>query len=64
MQIVGRITDEPLRSLLGYLALHNLHFQPISRGLLNLKDVVYYLGVTVFFLECSVRSLESWRWRE
>ena len=62
--MAGRITDEPLRSLLGYVALHNLHFQPISKGLLNLKDVVYYIGVTVFFLECAVRSLESWRWRE
>lgn len=62
--MAGRISDEPLRSLLSYVALHNLHFQPISRGLLNLKDVVYYLGVTVFFLECAVRSLESWRWRE
>ena len=53
-----------LNSLLNYVALHNLHFLPISRGLLHLRDVVYYLGVTVFFLECSVRSLESWRWRE
>lgn len=62
--MAGRITEEPLRGLLSYVALHNLHFQPISKGLLNLKDVVYYLGVTVFFLECAVRSLESWRWRE
>ncbi len=62
--MAGRISEEPLKGLLNYLALHNLHFLPISRGLLNLRDVAYYVGVTVFFLECAVRSLDSWRWRE
>ena len=59
-----RAGKKPLKGLLSSVALHNLHFLSISRGLLNLRDVVYYLGVTVFFLECSVRVLESWRWRE
>lgn len=62
--MAARVSEEPLRSVLSYLALHNLHFMPLSRGLLHLRDVVYYLGLTVFFLECSVRSLEAWRWRE
>lgn len=62
--MAARVSEEPLKGLLSYLALHNQHFVPISRGLLNLKDVAYYLAVTVFFLECAVRSLESWRWRE
>ena len=62
--MAGRISEEPIKGLLSYVALHNLHFLSISRGLLNLRDVVYYLGVTAFFLECSVRVLESWRWRE
>lgn len=62
--MVGRIVDEPLSGLMGYVALHNIHFRTFSQGTLNLRDVVYYLGVTVFFLECAVRSLESRFWRE
>ncbi|MBI4083779.1 MAG: ABC transporter permease subunit [Candidatus Lambdaproteobacteria bacterium] len=62
--MVGRITEEPLKTLFGTLALHNLHFQNFQRGVLNLRDVGYYLGVTLFFLEASVAALESWRWRQ
>jgi ABC-2 type transport system permease protein len=62
--MLGRITDEPLSGLMSYLALHNLHFRTFSQGTLNLRDVVYYLGVTWFFLECAARSLESRIWRE
>lgn len=62
--MLGKISDEPLSGLMGYLALHNLHFRTFSQGTLHLRDVVYYLGVTIFFLECGVRSLESRLWRE
>ncbi len=62
--MVARISEEPLKGLLSYIALHNIHFRTLSKGVVNLRDVVYYLGVIVFFLEVSVRSLEAWRWRE
>ena len=62
--MVARITDAPLSGLMSYVALHNLHFRTFSLGTLNLRDVVYYLGVTLFFIECAVRSLESRLWRE
>ena len=62
--MVARITDAPLSGLMTYVALHNLHFRTFSQGTLNLRDVVYYLAATVFFLECAVRSLESRIWRE
>ena len=62
--MIARITDEPLKGLMYYLALHNLHFRTFSRGTLHLRDVIYYCGVTIFFLECAVRSLESRVWRE
>jgi len=62
--MMARVTDEPMRSLFSYLALHNLHFTTFSSGVLNLRDVVYYLGLTLFFLEAAISSLESWRWRE
>jgi hypothetical protein len=61
---VAQVTDEPLKSLLDYLALHNQHFRPFSRGLVNFRDLLYYAGVTAFFLEAAVASLGAWRWRE
>lgn len=62
--LAARVTEPPLKEILSFLALHNTHFNNFSSGLLNMKDVVYYLSVTVFFLECTVLSLASWRWRE
>lgn len=62
--MAARVSDEPLRSVLNYLALHNQHFRTFSRGVFAWQDLAYYIGITVFFLEMAVRSLESWRWRE
>ena len=62
--MLARVTEEPLKELFAYLALHNRHFRPFSIGTLHLRDMVYYLGLTLFFLEAAARSLESWRWRE
>jgi hypothetical protein len=33
------------------------------RGVLNLKDVVFYVGVTYFFLLLSTKTLEAKRWQ-
>ena len=62
--MLAAVSQSPLRELFGYLALHNQHFNPFSRGTLHLRDLAYYLGVTLIFLEAATRSLESWRWRE
>ena len=59
--MLSLVVDDPFRDLFGYMSIHNNHFTPFSRGLVNLKDVVFYAGVMVFFLECSVRSLEAKR---
>jgi hypothetical protein len=32
-------------------------------GVLNLKDVVYYVGVTYFFLLLAIKTLEAKRWQ-
>jgi ABC-2 type transport system permease protein len=37
--------------------------QPFQRGLLDLRNVVYFLSVTVFFLLLTTRSLESRKWK-
>ncbi len=39
------------------------HFSNISRGVIDSRDVVYYLSVIFFFLFLAVRALESRKWR-
>jgi ABC-2 type transport system permease protein len=39
------------------------HLENFSKGVIDLKDTVYYLSVIVLGLFVSVRSLESIRWR-
>jgi ABC-2 type transport system permease protein len=55
--------DEPFRDLFQYLAIHNRHFTPFSNGMIHVRDVVYYVSVVMFFLECSVRTLQMRRWQ-
>ena len=59
--LLGNVVDTPFKELFGWLSIHNSHFVPFSNGIVHLKDVVFYLGMIVFFLECSVRMLESRR---
>ena len=59
--ILASVVDEPFRDIFSYLAIHNDHFKNFGKGLVHTKDVIYYLSMIVFFLECSVRALESRR---
>jgi gliding motility-associated transport system permease protein len=62
--MLAAVTEEPLKQFFAFVALHNIHFRTLSTGTLALRDVVYYLGLIVLFLEAAARSLEAWRWRE
>ena len=61
--MLAKVTEEPLKTLFYYTALHNMHFRTFARGILNLRDVVYYLSLILLFLEISISSLGAWRWR-
>lgn len=61
--LVGKVTDPPLNTFLAALALHNQHQDAFMSGLLRLDNVVYYVGVTYFFLLASTKTLEARRWR-
>jgi ABC-2 type transport system permease protein len=39
------------------------HFDSFSKGVLDLKDIVFYVSVIFFGLFLTARSLESLRWR-
>ena len=61
---LARVTDPPLRGLLAELDLWWIHFQQgFMRGVFNLKDAIYYLAVTYFFLLLAVKTLEAKRWQ-
>ncbi len=61
--MLSDVVDSPFKEIFSYVALHNTHFKPFSKGIVHSKDIIYYLSVIFFFLECSVRALESRRWR-
>lgn len=47
--------------IFSYLGL-GTHFDSISRGVIDTRDIVYYASVIGFFLFLNVRSLESRKW--
>jgi ABC-2 type transport system permease protein len=61
--MVADIVEPPFKDIFSYLAIHNKHFTPFSQGIVHTRDIIYYVSVVVFFLECSVRALEARRWR-
>ena len=61
--LLSGVVEEPFKALLSYLAIHNDHFNPFRQGMVNTKHIIYYLSVTAFFLEASVRVLKVRRWQ-
>lgn len=39
------------------------HFEPFSKGVLDAKDIIFYLSFIFFGLFLTARSMESLRWR-
>lgn len=56
--------DPPVRTVIEQADLWWVRYQGgFMRGVLNLKDVVFYVGVTYFFLLLSTKTLEAKRWQ-
>jgi ABC-2 type transport system permease protein len=51
----------PVSDVLGYLSIIT-HYGDFSRGLIDTRDIVYYLCVIAVSLFVSVRALETRRW--
>jgi ABC-2 type transport system permease protein len=52
----------PLSRVVAAVAIHGRHFTGFEVGVLQLKDVVYYLAVTYLFLLMAVKTMEAKRW--
>jgi ABC-2 type transport system permease protein len=61
---LARVIDNPLKDVFQQLDIWWVHYQgSFMKSILNLKDVVYYVAVTYFFLLLSVKTLETKRWQ-
>jgi len=61
--LAGKV-DPPLKDVIEQVDLWWVHYQyGFMKGILNLKDVVYYLAATYFFLLLSIKTLEAKRWQ-
>jgi len=59
---LASIVDPPLTKVFQGLAIHGMRFSGFQAGVLQLKNVVYYLSVTGFFLFLTTKTLEIQRW--
>jgi ABC-2 type transport system permease protein len=54
----------PLSTVLQDLGLWHAHFESsFMQGVFSLKDFVYYLAVTYFFLLLAIKTMEAKRWQ-
>ncbi len=60
---LAKIAGPPLDDVFGSMSLYDKHFQPFMKGVVNLRDVVFYLSLTFFFLMTTTKILEARRWR-
>jgi len=59
--LLAKVVDQPLKDIFSWLAIHNDHFTPFGSGVVNLKDLVFYFGMIIFFLESSTMALTGRR---
>jgi len=59
---ITAFNTESWAKVISYLSVVT-HFEPFSKGVIDTKDVVFYLSMIFFGLFLSARSLESLRWR-
>ena len=65
LYLLGRLTQflpEALQRLVAYLSIDG-HFENIGRGVIDTRDLIYYLSVMAVCLLVATLSLESRRWR-
>ncbi len=60
---VAKIASPPFEELIAYLSLHDKHFRPFMRGLISIKDVVFYVSLIYVAFVSATRILEARRWQ-
>jgi len=65
LYLFGRLTQfvpEQVRGIVSFLSIDG-HFENIGRGVIDTRDVIYYLSVMGVCLMVATTSLESRKWR-
>jgi ABC-2 type transport system permease protein len=62
IDIIGTLRQDAWAQVISYLSVLS-HFQPFAQGLIQTKDVVYFVCFIFFWLFMTVRSLEALRWK-
>jgi len=62
MNWVSSLGDSTLTKVVGYLSITD-HFDSFAKGVLDLKDVVFYISMITLGLFLTGRAMESIRWR-
>jgi ABC-2 type transport system permease protein len=64
IHLLANKVDPPLKDVIEQVDLWWVHYQyGFMKGVLNLKDVVFYVATTYFFLLLSIKTLEAKRWQ-
>ena len=59
---VVQIVPPALQPIISFLSIDN-HFESISRGVIDTRDIIYYLSVIAVSLVIATVSLESRKWK-
>jgi len=63
LMLRGVVTGIPwLSSFVEYASISS-HLEAFSKGIIDSRDVVYFVTLTTFFLYATVKSIESRKWR-
>ncbi|HEV2122608.1 MAG TPA: ABC transporter permease, partial [Chloroflexota bacterium] len=62
MGAAASVLGPRMGAFLAYLSLND-HFNSFQRGVIDLKDLIFYLSMTAGALFLTIRALESNRWR-
>ncbi len=58
----GEVRPGNFSKIFAYLGFFD-HFEPFQKGIIDTKDVIYYVTTMVLFLFLTVRILEARKWR-
>jgi ABC-2 type transport system permease protein len=59
--IIAGSAPQALQQVLSYISLSS-HSVGLEAGIIDTRDIVYYLSISALFLYSSIRSLEASRW--
>jgi ABC-2 type transport system permease protein len=59
---VSSYGTEAWAKVVGYLSVV-AHFEPFSKGVIDTKDIVFFISMIFLGLFLTARSMESLRWR-